>query len=195
VGNWADITKSKPPQDNYRGRPIVSQDEWDAGYGERAWGMTKYTLASLNIDAAKPDVIANKGLPEWITAVKSTPVAGTAFNALFATDNYAGVRESQRDRAEATQVNAKARLARGTATVQASRQLEMLEKKGKAGRSTLEEDRYQRLRRWDKEYYNGTKKAPGLFKIMKAAAAGDKNVDGKYAAERLEETAKNVLSL
>jgi hypothetical protein len=187
---WS-IDNDAPPQDDYRGQPIVPKDQWDAGYASRAWGLAKHLMTTIGGRPKMP----NPDLGFIPEAIRNTPGLGR----IFPFDNYQGVREQRRDELEDKRISATARNMRGPETVKAMRRMEALETKGSPDgdkphkRTTREDEEYSRLRDWYNEYYEGAPDFPGNIHILKAKAAG-KNVDADAAVQTLEETAKAALS-
>lgn len=190
---WRQLANDEPPIDEFRGRPILSKDEWNAGYASRVWGLARHTLNELGIRGLGPsDTFKNDRLPAWMQTAKSIPVVGSALKAFVATDNYGGIREEQRARQTDERIDARARQMRGEQTKAAMRRLQYLQDKGDR-RNTSERHQYEMLRRWYSRFYHGTEKRPGLMSVLKQAAAGDTRVDAKYAREKLDQTAEKAL--
>lgn len=194
VGAAWKIGNDNPPQDDYRGMPIVDKDTWKAGYASRITGLSKHFMQQVGVPGFTHRLDNPDLAPIW-KFIREVPGLGR----LTPLDNYGGVREERRRKLEEERVESAARAMRGDDTKRAMYRLSALEDKGSidsgkdGARNEGEEAEYQRLRMWHSEYYDGTDDYPGLFHTLRAKAAGTKDVDADYAKERLDETAREAL--
>ena len=176
-----------PPQDDYRGQPMVPRDEWQAGPMSRSWGIAKHFLTSAGIPGFTKSV-ENPDLAWFWKLTRSTPVLGR----MVPLDNYGGVREMLREQVENQEVNAKANNMRGDETKAAMRRITSLRKKGgdssskEHSRTRAENAEYKVLSDW---HYRNYEQNMG---VLKAKAAGIENVDAAGAIKHLEQTAKDA---
>lgn len=182
----AALPNDQAPQDNYRGKPIMSKDAWNAGYASRVWGIGTHFMKQLGMGTKIP----NGDLSWFWKAVQHTP----GLNRMVALDNYAGVREQRAMELDETRESAQAREMRGPEARRAMLRRYILIKKGSA-RTKGEEREYDTLKDWYNDFYQGNADTPGLMHTLKAKAAGVENVDADYAVKALEESAKEALRL